>query len=265
MTDAREAPGSWAVGEAYEAYVGRWSRHVADEFIDWLAVAPGARWLDVGSGTGVLASRIAQRAEPARVDGVDPSPDFVAFAQREVEGVSFGVGSAEALSVGDGEYDVVVSGLVLNFVPDPRAGLREMARATAAGGTVAGYVWDYAGEMQLMRHFWDAAVELDPSAADLDEGRRFPICRPDALETLTRETGLDDVEVRAIDVPTTFADFDDYWSPFDGGQGPAPAYAMSLEKTARGALRERLRETLRPAPDGKIALTARAWAYRGTT
>jgi hypothetical protein len=137
-----------------------------------------------------------------------------------------------------------------------------MARV-AAGGNVAAYVWDYAGRMELMRHFWDAATELDPSAGALDEGARFGLCQPDRLEELWRDAGLTEVACRAIDVPTVFRDFDDYWSPFLGGQGPAPGYAMSLDDEARTRLRENLRARLPVGDDGTIRLVARAWAVRG--
>jgi hypothetical protein len=136
-------------------------------------------------------------------------------------------------------------------------------RAAAPDGVVAAYVWDYAGRMELMRHFWDAAVALDPAATDLEEGVRFPICRPERLEALWRAGGLADVASRAIDVPTVFRDFDDYWSPFLGGQGPAPGYAMSLDEERRTALRERILAALPVAGDGSISLVARAWAVQG--
>ncbi|HVO42214.1 MAG TPA: hypothetical protein VMT34_06315, partial [Aggregatilineales bacterium] len=134
---------------------------------------------------------------------------------------------------------------------------------TRSGGTVAVYVWDYAGKMQFMRHFWDAATALDPTAYDRDEGRRFPVCRPEPLQQLWQAAGLNDVEVRPIDISTDFRDFDDYWTPFLGGQGPAPAYAMSLSEERRAALRERIRVGLPFAVDGSIPLVARAWAVRG--
>ena len=164
--------------------------------------------------------------------------------------------------IGDGSVDVVVSGLVLNFVPDQRAALAEMARVTGKGGTIAAYVWDYAGRMELMRFFWDAAVELDPDAANLDEGVRFPLCRPEGLEKLFAGAGLEGVQVTPIDIPTQFGNFDDYWQPFLGGQGPAPAYAMSLDEVARARLRDRIRERIPIAANGSISLTARAWATR---
>jgi hypothetical protein len=139
-----------------------------------------------------------------------------------------------------------------------------MRRVAAPSGTVAAYVWDYAEGMRLMRAFWDAAAALDPAAASLDEGRRFPLCRPEPLARLFAAAGLREVATRAIDVPTVFRDFDDYWDPFLGGQGPAPAYCVGLAEDARTALRERLRTSLPVAPDGRIRLTARAWAVRGT-
>ncbi len=157
----------------------------------------------------------------------------------------------------------MVSGLVLNFVPEPERAVSEMSRVARPGGIVAAYVWDYAEDMRMMRHFWDAAVELDPSARELDEGRRFPLCKPQPLIDLFRKAGLGGVEARAIDVPTVFRDFDDYWSPFLGGQAPAPGYAMSLNEERRAALRERIRARLPMNSRGEHHLTARAWAVRG--
>jgi SAM-dependent methyltransferase len=255
----------WAIGQAYEPYVGRWSRRVAPEFLEWLSVLPGLRWLDVGCGTGTLTEAVLALAEPAGVLGVDPSAGYLAFARRRIEDgrASFELGSALSLPAADGSCDAVVSGLVLNFVPDSAGAVREMVRVTADGGMVAAYVWDYAGEMQLMRYFWDAAVALDPSAHDLDEGFRFQLCRPEPLGELFRGAGLVDVQVQAIDVPTVFRDFDDYWEPFLGGQGPAPSSAMSLAEERRTALSRRIHSALPIAVDGRIHLTARAWAIKG--
>jgi SAM-dependent methyltransferase len=177
--------------------------------------------------------------------------------------VQFAIADAQALAEQTASYDAVVAGLVLNFVPRPALMVAEMARVARPGGVVAVYVWDYAGEMQLIRHFWNAAVALDPAARALDEGQRFPICHPDRLAELFRQAGLGAVETRAIDVPTRFRDFDDYWSPFLGGQGPAPSYAMSLSEERRTALRERIRVGLPVSADGAIPLIARAWAVRG--
>lgn len=256
----------WATGDAYEPYVGRWSRLVAREFLGWLAVPPGGRWLDVGCGTGALSQAILLHAAPAAVTGVDPSEGYVAYARAHVrdDRATFITGDAQALEGPAGAYDAVVSGLVLNFVSRPERAAMEMARVSRPGGTVAAYVWDYAGEMQLMRHFWDAAVALDPAAYDRDEGRRFPLCQPGPLAALLRDAGLHDVTTRAIDVPTAFHDFNDYWSPFLGGQAPAPGYAMSLTEERRAALREHIRARLPIAADGSIHLIARAWAVRGT-
>src|SRR5579884_1161956 len=265
----RKGPGSkdvWASGAAYEPYVGRWSRLVAREFLAWLAVPPGARWLDVGCGTGALSASILAHAAPREVVGIDPSAGYIAYAHEQVRDprVHFEVADAQALPHGEGTFDAVVSGLVLNFVPNPNQAMAEMAWVTRAGGTIAAYVWDYAGRMELMRHFWDATVALDPAALELDEGRRFPLCQPGPLADLFRDAGLGDVDVRAIDVPTVFRDFDDYWSPFLGGQAPAPGYAMSLDEERRARLRERIRAALPFQADGSIHLLARAWAARGT-
>jgi SAM-dependent methyltransferase len=257
----------WAAGDAYEAYVGRWSRRVAEAFLAWLAPPPGWRWLDVGCGTGALATAVLTRTDPAQVVGVDPSEGFLAEARRRIADdarVTFHTGDARSLPLPDDAFDAVVSGLAVNFVPEPDRAAAEFARVASPGGLAAAYVWDYADGMEMMKVFWDAAAELDPAADELDEGRRFPLCRPEPLRQLWTDAGLADVTVRPIDIPTVFADFDDYWRPFLGGQGPAPGYAMSLPEERRDALRDRLRERLPAGFDGSIALTARAWAVRGT-
>ncbi len=255
----------WANAMAYESYVGRWSRHVARGFLDWLAAPPQGRWLDVGCGTGALVQSIIDTASPNEVIGMDRSGAYAAFAQHHVHNgpAHFVVGDAQALPFGEALFDRVVSGLMLNFVPDVARAVAEMARVVRHGGAVALYVWDYAGAMQFMRYFWDAAVTLDHSSRDLDEGTRFTICNPEALTKLFRATGLRRIEVRAIDIATVFRDFEDYWSPFLGGQGSAPGYVASLTDAQRTTLRERLRSSLPFAPDGSIHLLARAWAVRG--
>jgi len=256
---------TWERGSPYERYVGRWSRQVAPQFLSWLRISAGRRWLDVGCGTGALCAAILDRCEPSSVDGVEPSEGFLKTAKENLaDRATLHQGTATAIPLDDSSVDVVVSGLVLNFIPDQRAALAEMRRVAGGAGTIAAYVWDYAGKMELMRHFWDAAVELDPGAANLDEGVRFPMCRTEALTRLFSDAGLGGVEVTAIDVATPFASFEDYWQPFLGGQGPAPAYAMSLAEPARARLRDRIRERIPAQADGSISLIARAWAVRGT-
>ena len=257
----------WESGDPYERYVGRWSRLVAREFVGWLGVPAGARWLDIGCGTGALTGVVLEQAAPSAVVGVDPSEGFVGHARSRIndERAEFRVGDARELPVADGECDAAVSGLVLNFVPEPEKAVAEMRRVLRPGGLAAAYVWDYAGRMELMRYFWDAAAALDPGAAKLDEGPRFPLCRPEPLHTLFEGSGLSEVETRPIEVPTVFGDFDDYWSPFLGAQGPAPAYVATLADEARTRLRDELRARLPHGDDGSISLVARAWAVRGRT
>lgn len=255
---------AWERGSSYEQYVGRWSRRVAPLFLSWLAIPPGRSWLDVGCGTGALCGAILDLCAPVAVTGVEPSAGFLATARANLEGrARLHLGSATAIPLDDASVDVVVSGLVLNFVPDHRAALVEMKRVTRKGGALAAYVWDYAGKMEFMRYFWDAAVSLDPDAASLDEGPRFPLCHAEALAQAFADAGLEGAKSTPITIPTRFADFDDYWRPFLGGQGPAPAYTMSLDEAARARLRDRIRARLPMNADGSIPLTARAWACRG--
>ncbi len=258
----------WSDDAAYDRYIGRWSLVTAAAFVDWLDIAAGSSWVDVGCGTGSLIGIILERASPASVVGVDPSAAFVAAAADRYGGslARFGVGSADAIPLDDddGGARVVVSGLVLTFVPDVPAALAEARRVAGPGGTVAAYVWDYAGRMDLIRRFWDAAIALDPAAAELDEGRRFPLAHPDRLADAWRTAGLADVEVRPIDIPTRFIDLDDYWLPFTTDIGPAPGYASRLPDDRRALLREQLGATLPANADGSIDLIARAWAVRGT-
>ena len=238
---------------------------MAREFVSWLNVPANRRWLDVGCGTGALSQTILGLAAPLSVKGIDRSAGYVAYAREQIsdDRVQFGVGDAQALPVETARCDAVVSGLVLNFIPEPDRMIAEMARATKPKGVIAAYVWDYSGKMQLMRHFWDAAVALDPAAQDLDEGRRFPFCQPGPLLELFAGAGLERVEVRSIEIATEFHDFEDYWMPFLGGQGSAPGYVQTLREEARQALRSQIKTGLPIALDGSIRLIARAWAVRG--
>jgi SAM-dependent methyltransferase len=256
---------TWESGDEYEPYVGRWSRLVAREFLPWLGRTTRSRWLDVGCGTGALTQIILEQAAPVEVVGVDPAPGYIAYARKQISDprARFESGDARYLPLVSGTFDIVVSGLVLNFVPQPDQAVAEMRRTARPGGLVGSYVWDYAGKMELMRYFWDAVVALDPAAAEFDEGRRFPICDPEQLTKLFARAGLQRIETEAIDVPTVFRDFDDYWRPFIGGQGPAPSFAMSLSDEQRIALRDRIHERLPIEADGSIHLIARAWAVKG--
>lgn len=257
---------TWERGNSYEQYVGRWSRRVAPVFLSWLNQPSGGRWVDVGCGTGALCAAIVDHAYPSKVVGIDPSAGFLKLASQALgTRAEFQLGSAAQLPLGKATGDAVVSGLVLNFVPDLHGALTEMARVAAPRGTIAAYVWDYAGKMELIRLFWDAAVELDPEAAKLHEAARFPLCSQMALRAAFERAGLVEIDVLAIDVKADFDSFADYWAPFLGGQGPAPAYAMSLSEADRARLREKLRSKLASDSGGAITLTARAWAIRATT
>jgi SAM-dependent methyltransferase len=256
---------AWQAGDSYEAYMGRWSRRVAPLFLDWLGAPADGAWLELGCGSGALSAAIVARAAPASLLALDPSEGFVATARKHVTDAraEFRVGDAQRLDLPDGQFDAVVSGLVLNFIPDRVKALAEMRRVARPGAVIGLYVWDYpGGGMGLQRAFWTAAAALDPAAAALTEDKRFPFCTPPGLAALAREAGLGPVETAALEIATVFRDFDDYWRPFTLGTGPAPGYAASLAPEPREALRRRLEETLPRAGDRSIPLTARAWAMK---
>jgi len=256
---------NWAEGTAYDAYMGRWSHAVAKAFIRWLDPAPHLQWLDVGCGTGALATAVIQVADPELVIGCDPSVPFIAYggAQEHDPRLSFQAATLGNLPEVSGGFGVIVSGLVLNFIADPVEAIRLMMKRIRPGGLVAAYVWDYAGRMEFLRTFWDAAVSLDPAAYSFDEGRRFPLCKPELLMSTFREAGLFKVRTDSIDIPTVFKTFSDYWGPFLAGTGPAPNYVASLSAGERERLKTYLEQRLDPAGSGQIQMIARAWAVRG--
>jgi SAM-dependent methyltransferase len=251
-------------GDAYEQFIGRWSRLVAREFIRWLAPPASWSWLEVGCGTGALTQAICLDADPASVVACDPSPQFISHARRSLDhpAVTFLVAGAGDLPRSEGGFDAVASGLVLNFIPGPAEAVREMSSRLRPGGMLAAYVWDYADGMLFLRIFWEAAQELDAEATGLNEGQRFSLCRPDALTNLWQGAGFERVETKALEIDMPFPDFDSYWAPFLGGTGPAPAYVSTLQPAAREQLRLRLKQRLAPA-GGTLRLPARAWAVRG--
>ncbi len=260
-------PETWTTADAYEQYIGRWSRLLAPQFVTWAQIPPHTDVLDVGCGTGALSEALlAHRV--GSLTGIDTSEAYVEAARKRLSTAKipthFEVGDGTHLPYPKARFDAAVSGLVLNFVEPPINMVREMHRVVRPGGRVALYVWDYANRMEIIRHFWDAAVAQNPlRAGRLDEGRRFPVCQVAKLEELFRSAGLKDIRTDQIDQPAPFRDFDDYWNPFLGGQGPAPTYLLSLPPNEQVDLRERVRKRLPIAKDGKFLLTARAFAVQG--
>jgi trans-aconitate methyltransferase len=255
---------SWQSGNAYEKFMGRWSHLVARQFLAWLNVPPHRRWLDVGCGPGTLTKLVVAGYQPEKVVAFDSSPEFIAYARQSLPhpAVQFEVGNAKALQLSANTVDAVVSGLVLNFVPQPDAALKEMVKVTKPGGKIGVFVWDYAAGMQMLRYFWDAAAALDPRAKALDEGIRFPLCKEGQLESLFYKAGLNQVEAAPIEVTAEFESFADYWQPFLGHVGPAGDYTMSLNRHDRKRLEVRLRQSLPIDETGALSLSARAWAVK---
>jgi SAM-dependent methyltransferase len=247
---------------AYDRHIGRYSGELARALMAAAGVRPGRRAVDVGCGPGALTAELVAALGPARVAAVDPSGPFVDACRRRLPGVRVELASAEALPFADASFEHALAQLAVNFMVDPPAGVREMRRVTRPGGTVAAAVWDYAGEMTLLRCFWDAAVALDPAAAERDEGRCMPVCTAGALGDLWSAAGLADVRVRPVVVDAGYDDFEDLWQPLELGVAPSGAYATSLAPEHRNALKAELRRRL-DAGDGPFRLTARAWIATG--
>jgi len=251
--------------EAYERFMGRWSRELAPLLVRFAAVRDGEALLDVGCGTGALTAALASAAPTSRIVGIDPSPRYVAFAQARHGNslIRFEVGDAQQMRFDDGAFDRAVSLLVLNFVPDAAKAVDEMKRVTRRGGIVVAAVWDYAEGMEMLRAFWDEAIALKPTSDARDE-RHMPFCRRDQLASLWRGRGLQAVVEEGLTIQTRFTSFDDYWRPFLEGQGPAGAYVAALSEQEREELKRRLeRRLLSGHTDGSFVLNARAWAVRG--
>lgn len=254
----------WASGDAYQRYMGRWSRILADRFLEWLAPQPGGHWLDVGSGAGALTEAILASAEPASILGIDQSAPFVAFASQRLTDprIRFETGDAQTIAVDDDAVDYAVSGLCINFVPDPARAAGEMTRVTRSDGSIAVYVWDYKDGMQMLRYFWDAARQNDPDLT-VDEAHTNSLCAPEPLKKLFEDAGLTQIETTGLEIDQEYRDFDDYWLPFGDGTGPAPAYLRRLPVHKQQAIEETLRRQLPIAADGSIRIGARAWAVKG--
>ena len=253
----------WATGDAYEYFMGRWSKEVASLFLDWLNFSPNQTWLDLGCGTGALTRAITTTTQPKSVIGIDRSENFIQYAQLKNGDVNFLVADGSKLPFPDHSFDNVVSGLALNFIPQPLQAVKDMYRITKSGGVVATYLWDYTGKMEFLRYFWDAVTELDKSAMPLHEGNRFPICQPEPLRQLWSQAGFKQITVEAIDIPTPFDNFDSYWKPFTLGNFPAPNYVSTLNESQRNRLYEHLKQTVPTKADGSIQLIARVWAICG--
>jgi SAM-dependent methyltransferase len=253
--------------EAYERFMGRWSRLVAPRFVDWADLPESGRILDVGSGTGSLAYAVAERRPQARVVGIDPSPEYVAYAasrNRFPDRARFEVGDAQQLHFDDASFDAALSLVVFNFIPDPKKALEQLCRVAKPGGKLSAGVWDYGAGMRMLRMFWDAAVQSDPPAEKLDE-KHMPLCRAGDLSTLWTQGGLKDVREQSIDVSMKFESFADYWDPFLLGQGPAGSYVRRLDRETLQILRSESKRRLSLSSDNTpFELVARVWAVRGT-
>jgi len=268
----------WLDGTGYDDHVGTWSRMVASTFVDWLASPTGARWIDIGCGTGALSSVVLSRADASTLHGVDPAAGYIEHALATVGDprARFSMADAEHLPFDDDTYDIAVSGLVLNFVADPSVALAEQVRVVRPGGMIAAYVWDYAKGLEFLRSFWQAAVAVDPAAKQREREASFPIAAPGPLGVLFEEGRLGDISVRSIEVVTRFDSFDELWGRFLGAtrlqqdeepvwKGPSYDLLASVDEAVRDEIRGEFRKRLPAESDGSLRLQARAWAIKGAT
>ncbi len=255
----------WTSGSHYDRWMGRWSRLLAQEFLEWLDLPADLRWLDVCCGSGVITEAIIERHAPASIVGIDASPEQISFARqhRAQPNVTFETGNAMVLPFADATFDAVVCGLGLNYIPNPVEALEEFCRVTRPESTVAVYLWDYQRGARFLREFWDAALAIDPEAAAFDQALRFPICTEEGLRNIFEQARLEQLSLTALDIVTSFTSFDDYWEPMLTGQGSAPNYLAMRDKQIQAEIREHLRATLPANAQGAIELPARAWAIRG--
>ena len=249
--------------EAYDRFVGRYSYGLCSELADAAGVGAGATVLDVGAGTGVGTRRLVELVGAERTAAVEPTEPFAEALRARLPGADVRLAAAESLPFEDGAFDASFAQLVVNFMGDPAAGVGEMRRVTRPGGAVAACVWDYPGEMTLLRAFWDVAAELDPEGVrEVDERTQMPFARQGELAGLWRQAGLEEVEDGEITVAAEYESFDDLWEPFAVGVGPAGRYAASLEPGPQKALEDEYHRRL-SVPDGAFRLEARAWFALG--
>ena len=256
----------WDSAAAYDRFMGRWSRQLAPQFLNWLNIPAGRDWIEIGCGTGALTSAICERTDPRSVVALDTASEFVEYCTKQLsyETLSVMQGTVDSLPSRPDGYGAVVSSLVLNFLPDTIGSLRKMKSVCSPDGFVAACVWDYSKGMEFLRFFWDAALAVDPASAIFDEGTRFPLCRPDALRSAFHQAALHNIEIASVAIPTMFQSFEDYWSSLCEGTGPAPSYVATLSTAKREALASSLKALTSPNGGGPVTLQASAWAIKAS-
>ena len=249
----------------YDDFMGRWSRQVAIQFLDWIAVERGLGWLDVGCGAGMLAQTVIKNCEPSSVTGADPLEKSIAAAKQHPDNkdIQLEIGDAQDLPFEDSKFDAVVSGLMIKFVPDKVKAIEEMKRVARAGSVIALYDWDMDSNMNTTRHFWGAVADIIPDRADDHSTVRTPMTEIDSIAKLFEAAGAKGVQKNTIAFTTQFHDLDDYWNPITRNSQNVGRFYKTMTDEQRKAVHERLKQTLPFAEDGSISFESRAVAVKG--
>ena len=253
--------------DRYDNFMGRWSREVAKQFVEWIDADEALSWLDVGCGAGMLSQSVAEQSTSSKVTGIDPLENSIVAARQHPNnaGIVFEVGDAQDLPFDDDQFDIAISGLMIKFIPDKVKAIREMKRVVRPGGIVALYDWDMDSNMNTTRHFWSAVSEVAPERMEDRATDRTPMTETESLAQFFEQSGLGNIEQRTISFSTKFRDIDDYWEPITNNVQNVGKFYDTLSEIQRADVLQKWKESLPIDSDGSISFESRAVAIKGVS